>query len=53
MSKCVICDKELPPKRKKKDTCSYECAIKKVHAWAMFLKVHSKRLLEEAVKEFG
>ena len=50
--KCVICGKEIPEQRKGHDACSVECAVKKVVAWATYIRKHRDEILEAALNEF-
>jgi len=52
MSKCVMCDKAIPPDRAPSDTCSPECAINKMAAWNKYLVTHKGDVMAAAIKEW-
>lgn len=49
--KCVVCGKEIPENRKKKDTCSDDCGYTKVAAWANYISRHKAEIMSAAIKE--
>ena len=53
MAKCIICKKDIPKEREKKDTCSDACAFKKMAAWAEYIHTYKDELMKRAVLEFG
>jgi len=53
MSKCIVCGKEIPATRRRKDTCSSVCALDKMEAWIKYLQKHKAEIQAEALKEYA
>jgi len=53
MPTCIICGKDIPEGRKKKDTCSDEHAYEKMTAWALFLNNNKDKLMKEALEWYA
>jgi len=52
MSKCVMCDREIPRDRAPSDTCSADCAIDKETAWNYYIAHNKKEIMAAAIKEW-
>jgi len=50
--KCIICGKQIPKHRRNKDTCSEDCALRKMMAWNTFIRKHRNRIMEAAIDEY-
>ena len=50
--KCVVCGKEIPKDRGKRDTCSHICGYAKVQAWAEYIKSRKDVIMKAALDEW-
>jgi len=49
---CVVCGESISRERKRKDTCSDTCALRKMGAWNAYLHAHREEITKAALREF-